>query len=367
MLLVAEGAANRSYDQLKQALHLPDDLTESQSLYKNIENLLSINSSGIELAVNQAIVTHSKYHLQPDYINTLVNQYAAHFLSVDFQKQNEAAKTINDYLSERTNGQIPNTINPNDLSGTTLLLTSSILFKGQWKVSIIFDNLHFNPIFFFQIFVFFSQFPFDIKKTLPRPFFRENGELIGDVPMMKQVSYLRNAYIEPLKSTIVELPYGDRNDDRFSMLLILPHARLSAAFRALRTFDIANIFKAFPTDENDFEEIILTVPKFEINSNFNANTELEQLGVTDVFNPNEADLSKMFSNRTQQPYLSHVIQKARIQVHELGTIAAAVTVVSCSSRGLIDEIIFDRPFGFLITDQLTNAILFAGQVKNPVG
>lgn len=171
MLLVAEGAANRSYDQLKQALHLPDDLTESQSLYKNIENLLSINSSGIELAVNQAIVTHSKYHLQPDYINTLVNQYAAHFLSVDFQKQNEAAKTINDYLSERTNGQIPNTINPNDLSGTTLLLTSSILFKGQWKVSIIFDNLHFNPFFFFSNICIFLAVSIRYQKNLAASIF----------------------------------------------------------------------------------------------------------------------------------------------------------------------------------------------------
>lgn len=192
--------------------------------------------------------------------------------------------------------------------------------------------------------------------------------------MTQTTDRLRNVYIESLKSTIVELPYGDYDDDddesltthRFSMLLIHPHARLSVVFRALRTFDIANIFNAFPNDENNFNEIILTLPKFEINSNFNAKIQLEQLGVTDVFNPNEADLSKMFSNRTQLPYLSHVLHKARIRVHEFGTIAAAVTVGSFSYKSFADEIIFDRPFGFLITDQLTNSILFAGQVKNPL-
>lgn len=135
MLLVAEGASGQSYDQLKQALYLSNDSMENPLIYKNIEKLLSTNRSGIALSVNQAMFTHSKYHLQPDYINTLVTQYKANFLPVDFQKQNEAAKTVNDYLSNRTNGQVNNIVNPDDLSQTVLMLTSSILFEARWKVS----------------------------------------------------------------------------------------------------------------------------------------------------------------------------------------------------------------------------------------
>lgn len=148
MLLVAEGASGRSHGQLKRALYLPDD---TKSIYKNIENLLSINSSGIELAVNQGIFPHSEYQLQPDYINTLVNQYAADFLPVDFQQQADAAKTITNYLSDRTNGQITDAISQNDLSGTILLLTSTIQFKGQWKVS----NAPLSIIFPLMQFIFF--------------------------------------------------------------------------------------------------------------------------------------------------------------------------------------------------------------------
>lgn len=187
--------------------------------------------------------------------------------------------------------------------------------------------------------------------------------------MMTQTKVLRQAYVRRLEATFVELPYGDSmTDSRFSMLLIYPHASLSSVFRSLRTFNIAEIFKASPTnnDDGEYNEIAITVPKFEINSNLNLKSMLERMGVRDVFNPADANLSKMFSNPTQPPYLSHVLHKARIQVNEHGTIASAATVANFSFKSLPDEIIFNRPFGYLIVDQLTNSILFAGQVKNPL-
>lgn len=136
MLLVAEGASSRTYDQLKQTLYLPDDLRESRLIYKNIEKLLSTNSSAVEVAANQAVITDSRYPLQQTYLNTLFSQYAANFLSVDFQQSYDTAKAINEYLSEQTNGQINDAIAPYDLFDTALVLTSSIIFKGQWRVSI---------------------------------------------------------------------------------------------------------------------------------------------------------------------------------------------------------------------------------------
>lgn len=192
--------------------------------------------------------------------------------------------------------------------------------------------------------------------------------------MMTQTNNLiRFKYIQSLHSTIIELPYGDYTDasltnNRFSMLLIYPHVRLSAVFRALQRFNIARIVHAFSRDKNNFREITITLPKFEIDSNFNVKTQLEQLGVVDAFNPNLANLSKMFSNRAQRPYLSDVIHMAQIQVNEFGTVASAATVVRVNDRsGFRHEINFNRPFGFLIVDQVTNSILFAGQVKNPIG
>lgn len=191
--------------------------------------------------------------------------------------------------------------------------------------------------------------------------------------MMTQTRVLRQGFDGRLGATIVELPYGDPNYDdsltnhRFSMLLLRPHDSLKSVFRSLRTFNVAKIFDALPRNERDFErEIELTVPKFEINSNLNLKPVLERMGVRDVFSQGDANLSKMFSNPSQPPYVSHVLHKARIQVDEYGTIASAATVVNISDKSLPDDITFDRPFGYLIVDKLTNSILFAGQVKNPL-
>lgn len=192
--------------------------------------------------------------------------------------------------------------------------------------------------------------------------------------MMTQKIVLRQAYISRLDATVVELPYDDRSDsdsltgNRFSMLLIHPHASLNSVFRSLRTINISSIFDAFPTSDDDemLTEIVLTVPKFEINLSLNLKPLLERMGVRDVFNPADANLSKMFSNPTPPPCLSHVLHKARILVNEHGTVASSVTAVNFGYKSLAEEITFDRPFAYLIVDQLTNSILFAGQVKNPL-
>lgn len=177
--------------------------------------------------------------------------------------------------------------------------------------------------------------------------------------MMIQKNEFRYVRSSRINATVVELPY----DNRFSMLLIYPHASLNTVFDALRTFDIVSIFK--PSFQNDFE-LTIAVPKFEINSKINVKSELEEMGMRDVFNPNDANLSKMFSNSTQRPYLSHVVHQARIQVNETGTIAAAVTAVNIFDKIASNVITFNRPFGYLIIDRLTDSILFAGQVKNPL-
>lgn len=238
------------------------------------------------------------------------------------------------------------------------------------------EGKQFNRICDFQFsnnFCCSLQFPFDSEQTEPQKFFRENGELIGEVPMMTQTRVLRKAFVHRLGATVVELPYGDPSGDdsltdhRFSMLLLRPSTSLKSVFHSLRSVDVAIILNVLPTSDYEFQsEIALSVPKFEINLSLNLKPVLERMGVHDVFNQKDADLSKMFINPAQPPYLSHVLHKARLRVNEHGTIASAATVASLSFKSLPDEITFDRPFGYLIVDKVTNSILFAGQVNNPL-
>jgi len=72
---------------------------------------------------------------------------------------------------------------------------------------------------------------------------------------------------------------------------------------------------------------------------------------------------------TQEPlHIQDVVHQANITVDEKGTVAAAATaaiITASAAPAVIRTVVVDRPFVFLIRDQSTGAILFAGQVTNP--
>jgi len=78
-----------------------------------------------------------------------------------------------------------------------------------------------------------------------------------------------------------------------------------------------------------------------------------------------ADFSGMTG--TRELLISAVVHKAFISVDEEGTEAAAATGVAVATSALEKhvELTVDRPFVFLIRDNETGAILFAGRVVDP--
>ena len=68
-------------------------------------------------------------------------------------------------------------------------------------------------------------------------------------------------------------------------------------------------------------------------------------------------------------YISAVIHKAFVDVHELGTEAAVATAVMGRHLGasVIHRLTFcvDHPFLFLIRDEKTGSLLFLGRVLDP--
>lgn len=134
MMLIAEGAAGRSFIQIEKSLHLPKELKYVRTAYKEFQRVLVVNTSTVELAVNQALFSDLNSPIDQGYANILENDYEADHVRVNFLDKNVATKTINDHISDKTRGKIRNVIKPEDLTDAQLLLTSTIFFKGQWKV-----------------------------------------------------------------------------------------------------------------------------------------------------------------------------------------------------------------------------------------
>ena len=64
-------------------------------------------------------------------------------------------------------------------------------------------------------------------------------------------------------------------------------------------------------------------------------------------------------------FVSAVVQKAFVEVNEEGTEAAAAKAGMIMLYCLPSQFNCDRPFIYMIKDNLTGLVLFAGRVANP--
>lgn len=137
LVLTAEGADGDTYNQLQQVLRLPQDLTYLRMAYKHIQKSLNVNTSTVEVAINQAIFSDLNRPIDNDYAYKLENVYAADHLPVDFHNPTETYYKINQYVDEQTHGRINKIVNMEDLREAQMILISALFFRGQWKVSIV--------------------------------------------------------------------------------------------------------------------------------------------------------------------------------------------------------------------------------------
>ena len=112
-------------------------------------------------------------------------------------------------------------------------------------------------------------------------------------------------------------------------------------------------------------EAHIQIPRFKYEYNVNnVKGILESLGIKDMFNKEKAN----FGGIAEDIYVSSIVQKTYIDFMESGTKAAA------SSGGAFDitsaaeekEVIFNKPFVYLIRKKGSNNIYFIGTVNNPI-
>lgn len=140
MILVAEGAADKSLTQLKNVLHLPSYLNQFGLSYRDLQNNLFFNSSQFSLDVNQAFFVDRNRPIEESYIRVLRADYQTDYVPVDFNSIENAVKTINAHIRTKTHGKIKQLVNEAAVYDTHLLLSSAIHFNGAWKVCIKFTR-----------------------------------------------------------------------------------------------------------------------------------------------------------------------------------------------------------------------------------
>ena len=114
-------------------------------------------------------------------------------------------------------------------------------------------------------------------------------------------------------------------------------------------------------------EINLSMPKFDIVSDFDLCDGLKELGITDIFDANVSDFTPM-TKEVDGIVLSKASHAVRVKVDEEGSTATAFTVLQMVESAAVPEdrkeidFVLDKPFLFFITGS-DGLPLFAGVVN----
>ena len=83
-----------------------------------------------------------------------------------------------------------------------------------------------------------------------------------------------------------------------------------------------------------------------------------------LFRSGSADFTRM-SPLGRKLFINVVKQKTFVDVNEVGTEAAAVTVVGIGVTSAPMPVRIDRPFVFAIRERLSGTVLFLGKIVRP--
>ncbi len=331
------GAAGKTAEEMQSVLHFDPGIHRSMAALINDINSVPEETATVETA--NALWPAEDEKLLQNYKDNLSRFYEASVIPLDYRHQAEKARrTINTWVEKETHDKIKDLIGEGILNkDTRLVLTNAVFFRSEWLKK------------------------FDPANSRVMTFYPGSSDPIPTVMMTKTESGIR--YLKEDGIEIAEIPY---KENRFSMIVILPQKETGLS-NIERKLDYTKFIQW--TTFMSPQKVKLIIPKFKAEQSFELGEALEGMGLTKAFDPAKADFSGM--NGKKNMYIGAAIHKAFLEVGEEGTEAAAATAVIMTKTSMTsdsDKIIefkADRPFIYIIRDNITGAILFIGRCVKP--
>jgi serpin B len=329
------GARGRTATEMASALdfRLPPDRLHA-AFNALGQALAPVGTGTTKFRIANALFGQRGTAFRQAFLSVLARNYATGMRTVDFASSPDAARAaINAWVSEATNGKIPQLLGPQDVdTSTRLVLADAVYLNARWAS------------------------PFSREDTSLAPFHAPGGTT--QVATMNQAASLD--YASHPGYRVLELPY---QGSRLAFDILLPDPG------GLRTL-LGRIAVSGPLPLLHglaLQRVQLALPKMRLRTHFELADALSTLGMPIAFS-SAADLSGIAGSPGQLA-IQHVVHEAYVRVDEAGTEAAAATgaVVGVTALPPLPAIHFkvDRPFVFVLRDRQTQAILFLGAVSNP--
>lgn len=308
--MIQSGAKGNTLNELNIALDNYD--------LQPMENI----DSKISMANSMWINNRYKNDINNTFATALKINYHSEVLYDEFAN----ADNINKWVSEKTYNMI-NELFPSDSvnsADTIMALVNAIGINFKWDEE------------------------FDCNKTLMGNFLDKNVYM-----MNSNEKYLESDYYTGFIKDYEKLS----DNSQYEFIGLLPKKDIQDVINNISNDVIKNSITE--------SEAHIQIPRFKYEYNVNnVKGILESLGIKDMFNKEKAN----FGGIAEDIYVSSIVQKTYIDFMESGTKAAA------SSGGAFDitsaaeekEVIFNKPFVYLIRKKGSNNIYFIGIVNTPI-
>lgn len=308
--MIQSGAKGSTLNELNIAL----DNYDLQPM-ENIDSKISMANS---------MWINNKY--KNDIDNTFATALKINYHSEVLYDEFINADNINKWVSEKTYNMI-NELFPSDSvnsADTIMALVNAIGINFKWDEE------------------------FDCNKTTMGNFLDKNVYM-----MNSNEKYLESDYYTGFIKDYEKLS----DNSQYEFIGLLPKKDIQDVINNLSNDVIKNSITE--------SEAHIQIPRFKYEYNVNnVKGILESLGIKDMFNKEKAN----FGGIAEDIYVSSIVQKTYIDFMESGTKAAA------SSGGAFDitsaaeekEVIFNKPFVYLIRKKGSNNIYFIGIVNTPI-
>ena len=334
MSMLANGADGETQQQILATLGWAGEGIQQPSLQdiNDYSRMLIEKTARLDKAVTVEIANYvavnKEFKLNSKFQKSVERDYKAGVESLNFTSPS-TLKRINDWCNDRTHGMIPSIINELDPDAVSYLM-NAIYFNGTWK----------------------DKFS---KEETKQEMFRGYTRDIQYVDMMHR--HGEYFYADGDGYSAVSIPYGN---GAFRMTVILPS---EGSF--LRDLMASMDGGKFQELQRSMEKcnVDLKIPRFTTEVDLPLNDIISALGAPLIFSP-QADFSQFARGDF---YVSKMFQKAKIEVSEEGTKAAAVTAAIMMMSAMRPEkkrnVVFhaDSPFAYIISENSTGSIYFMGQ------
>lgn len=324
LAICAESAEGETRSALLDALGLAGDVASTAKALYN--RLYQDNEMGA-LKLANSLWLNNAFTVNPEFLTQAAENFYAHSYTCDFNSE-ATGKAMGKWLDEATGGLLGGDALETD-EATLMTLFSAIYYSDQWI-----DE-------------------FDEDKNTTGDFHNADGTV-------SEAEYMNRTYGShgwQVGDGWLSSGLGLKNGS--AMYFVLPDEGVTPGELLADSETLAEILSQ--SGESGHGQVILQIPKFEVNDALDLKDTVTGLGAGIVFDAKNAD----FSNLSDEALcLSSIKQEATLSIDEKGITAAAYTQIDYAGAAMPEgtaELILDRPFLFFVT--VSGVPLFIGTVN----